>query len=163
MLNNLESQIVDRLTQAAHRAAEGKFGDGGWTREMKQELAALGHEHGYYVCGHDCHKFGQGEWLYDLTWLRNGGKNLLDVPLIFESEWGIKLPEIEEDFLKLIIGRAQHRVMVFQKSNDQAIHDTNRRLVEMVREFSGSQTGDRFLILGWNYKTRKFVVESLIV
>jgi hypothetical protein len=51
----------------------------------------------------------------DLVWLPQSSGGVVDVPLILESEWGVKSKDIREDFEKLLLGRAQHRAMVFQQ------------------------------------------------
>jgi hypothetical protein len=40
---------------------------------------------------------------------------VIDVPMILESEWNLKVDEVEADFSKLLLGRADRRVMVFQQ------------------------------------------------
>ena len=65
-----------------------------------------------------------GEWLYDVTWLkyerqRDGlewpATALIEAPLVAECEWGRgkNLEYIVEDFEKLLLARADVRLMIF--------------------------------------------------
>ncbi len=56
-----------------------------------------------------------GEWLYDVTCLRYGDDEYLkEVPLVVESEWGDE-HEIFDDFEKLLLCRADLRLMIFNR------------------------------------------------
>jgi hypothetical protein len=70
------------------------------------------------------------------------------VPLILESEWLASEEGIEYDFRKLLLGRAQHRVMIFQHRNVPFILD---KLKKQVQTFCRTESGDRYLFLGWHY------------
>ena len=55
-----------------------------------------------------------GGWLYDLTWVTVKGNDFVDFPLVLESEWGLDNMYLDEDFRKLSVARAEHRIMIFQ-------------------------------------------------
>jgi hypothetical protein len=130
-----------------------------WTQNLISALGQLGYSKQYHVCGRGCRDYGQGEWLYDLVWLKNVDNFIVDVPLILESEWSHRYTDISEDFGKLLVGRAQHRVMIFQQNNVDAIF---RRLTEEVRNFSLTQVGDRYLFLGLNWPGGTFKYEVFV-
>ena len=92
--------------------------DGGgswWTKEIKTRLCKIGNDLGYYTCASQVDRkcVNQGEWLFDVAWLdwETKDKNLKSVPLVAESEWG-DLDHIRDDFQKLLVARADIRLMV---------------------------------------------------
>src|SRR3954453_2659119 len=111
-----------------------------WTEKLIVALGHLVHKKEYCVCGKECKHYGHGEWLYDLVWLQNSNGFVVDAPLILESRWLIGYKNISEDFEKLLLGRARHRVMVFQQKEAEGIFN---RLLEEVRNFALTQDGDR--------------------
>ena len=59
-------------------------------------------------------KFHYGEWLFDALWyLENKDEYMLSVPLVAECEWG-RGTDVMEDFHKLLVARADVRVMVWE-------------------------------------------------
>src|SRR5215204_4685856 len=117
VLDNVEELVFQTATQIANQAArESWLNDKVWTQKLLSALGECGRQLGYYVCGGGAEQHGgQCEWLYDLVWLKNNNGFIVDVPLILESEWSTSYKHISEDFEKLLVGRAQHRVMVFQQ------------------------------------------------
>ena len=145
---------------AARAATEKWPSDRIWAGDLISALGRLGQERNYYVCGKHGHKYGgQDEWLYDLVWLLQSRDGVIvDVPLILESEWGVKSKDRREDFEKLLLSRAQHRVMVFQQRSDmERICD---RYIEQVQRFGLTRAGDRYLFVGFDFtpiKTELYV------
>ena len=90
-----------------------------------------------------------GEWLYDITWCKYENKLLKSVPVVAECEWG-DLPQIKDDFEKLLLARAAVRVMVFDgmycKNGAEAIAN---KLCSWVGSFEGSRKGDTYLLVGY--------------
>jgi hypothetical protein len=127
-----------------------------WTKRLLTAISEVGHKRGHHVC--------QGGWLYDLVWLKlaqDGTGYIAGVPLILES-W-LDHKNIDEDFMKLLLGRAQHRVMIFQHGRGQQNFERiTRHLVEQVRAFAHTQRGDRDLFLGWDEADRKFRPELFV-
>jgi hypothetical protein len=162
MFDELENTVIGvakHLAKTDHEQKQ-KWSNTVWTEQLIFHLGNLGHDRGFYVCGGGCARFdkcGQGEWLYDLVWLKlqNGYQGeLVDVPMILESEWDEKIEGVEEDFYKLLVGRAQHRVMIFQQKNAEILTRISRRLKELVVKFSYTQPGDRYLLLGLSWLTK---------
>ncbi len=89
------------------------------------------------------------------------GKHVRRVPLIVESEWDRK--GLMDDFPKLVVGRAEHRVMIFQAPNDE----TKEQDLEMFRdEIEGNslkQSGVRFLFACGNWREKAFQFDQHVV
>ena len=82
-----------------------------------------------------------GEWRrYDVTCLRCNGDYLEQILLFAEVEWGNR-EKILEDFRKLLMERAQLRVMVFNL-NEIPFED----LEEHVHQYGDNQPGDTYLL-----------------
>ncbi len=152
-LDEIEQEIRNLLIPIPNNSKESRWTDSEWTKEIMNLLGKLGKENGFYVCGTDCKQYGQGEWLYDLVWLIISDSYLVDVPLILECEWSTNLEDISEDFLKLLVGRAQHRVMIFQKKTLDEVKETISKLESHVIRFKGTQRGDRYLFIGFDWVT----------
>jgi hypothetical protein len=164
--DDLEKGIITEANRIADQGVgENWLSEGEWTKRLILGLSGLGHSQRFYVCGRGCRAFGQGEWLYDLVWLKLESEktgDITDVPMILESEWSPWPANIEEDFYKLLIGRAQHRVMIFQQSSAQALDKITERFRQIIRTFSGTRNGDRYLFLGFSGADKKFKAESYV-
>lgn len=159
--DELEQAVINCAIGVAQRAVADNSSDKTWTENLISTLAKLGQGRNYYVCGHRCHEYGgQGEWLYDLVWLENHDGFIVDVPLILESEWRVDSKGILEDFEKLLVGRAQHRVMIFQQKSD--VKRISDRCIEQVRRFGQTRAGDRYLFLGFEYTQKVFQPEVFV-
>ena len=58
-----------------------------------------------------------------MVWLQNDGAHVVGVPFVFEFEWSIHLRDLLEDFQKLLVARAEHRVMIFQQETIEQVRD----------------------------------------
>ncbi len=100
-----------------------------------------------------------GEWLYDLVWyeIANEGskRNIKNIHLIMESEWLINTMEIMGDFEKLIQGRSEHRVMIFQKANESEVKIVMDEFRYTICNYKHSQKGDRYIFAGYDQKNEK--------
>ncbi len=90
-----------------------------------------------------------------MTWLHYSKDNrLLEVPLVLESEWAPG--DINDDFQKMLLARAHHRAMIFdRKTRDDGIKIVND-LVTQVEAFRGTQPNDRYLFAFWCSKNGRF-------
>lgn len=90
-----------------------------------------------------------GEWLYDQVWMKYDMDDYMkSVPLVLESELGTNKVDRLNDFCKLFIARADHRVMIFganERSRAQQIID---QFVEEVECSRISCAGDRYVFAG---------------
>jgi hypothetical protein len=90
-----------------------------------------------------------GEWLYDLTILKQKpGGALLRCVLALESEWGTA-SQVSDDFQKLILCRADYRVIVFEARHPVTPEQQVEDLIVEAEEYEGSFTGDRYLFAAW--------------
>jgi hypothetical protein len=131
-----------------------------WSDALFCELGKFGEDHGFFVCS----KFykarradrGHGEWLFDHVWLTNDEDgHITDVPLILECEWDCNNElGVDHDFGKLLLGRAEHRVMIFYSSE---VERQFERLIGQVRKCARTQAGDRYLLLGLDRETQIFM------
>jgi len=123
MFDDIESAIRDILSPIPSEACTKEWETPRWTKEIKERLCELGHKLGYKVCASNYNDKDWGEWLFDLVWLlsdKNG--YLTSVPLVMECEWDYRSTNIEDDFQKLILARAHHRIMIFQqKTKDEVL------------------------------------------
>ena len=134
--------------------------DGGgswWTKEIKTRLCRIGKEKlGYYTCASQVDKkfVDHGEWLFDVAWLdwEKKDKKLKSVPLVVESEWG-DLDHIRDDFQKLLVARADIRLMVCDAGwvgkGDGRAKETAKQLRAWINAFKGNQPGDTYLLVAW--------------
>jgi hypothetical protein len=163
----LEREIVQAVRSLPDRSArEGWGSDRRWTVELVAALGELGRQQKFDVCAsgwslRDGHCWG--EWLYDLSWLEMKDGHVIDVPMILESEWNLKRDEIEADFGKLLLGRADRRVMVFQQPNAAKVDEIVSYLKECIAKFKRTAIGDRYMFLGYDIATKSFRDELFVV
>ena len=132
--------------------------DGGgswWTKKIKTLLCKIGKDLDYYTCASQVDKYVvQGEWLFDVAWLdwEEKDKKLKSVPLVAECEWGDR-DHIRDDFQKLLVARADIRLMVCDAGwvcrDDSKAHKTAEQLCNWIKGFKGSQAGDTYLLVAW--------------
>ncbi len=155
--DTIEQSIREVLTDIAdHR--DTLHGDGEWTAEIMRRLSLLGKLQGYSAYASKCDEACSGEWLYDLCWLvvdREGvNKNVLRAPLILECEWD--RGGLMDDFPKLIMGRADLRVFIYQARNETECQVHNGKLIAAVEDSELTVTGDRYLLACWDMDQKKF-------
>ncbi len=155
--DEIEAQIIQIATGMSERAVAEKWADKLWTTGLLFPIGELGKRLGHYVCAPQCRELeiGQGGWLYDLVWLRKSGGDLIGLPLVLESEWGTHDEAIDYDFQKLLVARAEHRVMICQgQGSDPDRHF--KRFTEQVGHCALTQPGDRYLFLCYHWKDHEF-------
>ena len=158
------SGIVRESLEKAFDELHGQSaGDGEWTYEVKTRLCRAGTKQGLYVCAKDVRDADKdnGEWLYDVCWLRYDEANppsgtlvdplldnLKEVVLIVESEWakgGSDLGQIRDDFQKLLVGRARVRCMIWQDTKEQDNTVVNW-LAGMMSRYLATASDDFYLL-----------------
>ncbi len=162
-------QIVKELQRCLQRIAKdyaGSHSDEVWTKAIKVGLTDLGKKQEFAVCASGVNdKAHWGEFVYDLCWLqymdyyptRAGYEPrdyLLRVPLAMESEWGNK-GLISDDFEKILMARADLRVMIFQDGK-HSVDDITTHLRTYIRRFRPRRVADRCLFCGYINARNKF-------
>ena len=168
--DQIENDVIEAIRsvgqriEAGNRAAGRRAGNIAWTSAIKAELAELADRYQYQPCASGC---GSPEWLYDITWRDVRGAYLYDVPLVLESEW--TLSGVVQDFKKLLVARARHRVMIFELPHrDASLPKSSRRaldeLIDHIGQCSFSSSGDRYLFAVWEYgdSRRDFYFEVVV-
>lgn len=117
--------------------------DGDWTREILKDLKQLGYQWGYWVCP-DANQM-TGAWLYDLSWYRDKNEELVEVPMVLESEWSRHWKSIRFDFEKLLQAKAGIKVMIFEE-RDISLEKIWGNLLSSIRAF-GKHDGDECYLL----------------
>jgi len=162
MLDEVEKSIVDALKDLCNNPDSKKWENPRWTTEVKNTLGRIGKGKKYLVYASGCDFRSGGEWLYDLTWLVYEGDYLVDVPLILELEWGEDPETINDDFQKLLLGRAEHRIMIFSARNSIRFNNTVNDLITQIKECKRSMPGDRYLFVCWVNDSQIFDFRSFV-
>ena len=76
------------------------------------------------------------------------------MPLALESEWGDQ-EAVDRDFQKLVLARADHRVMIFEAPGAD-IDRHFERFAEQIRTCRYTQSGDRYLFLAYDWDAGRF-------
>lgn len=121
-----------------------------WTLQVKEGLIGLARTYGYQAHASQCENHGLGEWLYDVTWLQAGvGQQeglVTDSPLVAEIEWSHTEGDIMKDFKKLLLARADTRLMVFEAPTPKIARRRMDRLIAQIRAYSRTESGDRYIL-----------------
>jgi len=136
-----------------------------WTRAVKEELCRWGLEQGFYVYAHSVEeRFRQTwpkdkrpryEWLFDVTCLAYTDDDYLErVPLVAECEWGCE-EEIHDDFEKLLVARAEVRVMVFDGKEIPGA-DKFAEFKAYIRRFAPTGPDDLYLLAAYREDSNQF-------
>lgn len=171
-LNDVENGLLEDAQATAKRGKDESLGDKEWTKDLISRIAARGKCLEYVVCAAGHESYGRAGWLYDLVWLKredgttsllqgNGTPNpIIAVPLILESELNPRPNFQQDDFEKLMISRANCRVMVFQDSSKSRLTTTREKLMKLAESSPLTQPGDRYLFLGYSWEKYEFVVSE---
>lgn len=127
-----------------------------WTAAVKTRFCDTGRLFGYWVGARAdevaANKRDGGEWLYDVVWLDYDEDDFLtSVPLVAECEWDPRREWIDDDFQKLLLARADSRIMVFTGSEPGYSREVANRLIGQIEWFrNADDDGDlRWLLSAW--------------
>jgi hypothetical protein len=144
---------------------EGDSLKSGWTQIIKARLCQLAASHSAQVCASGCAGAYWPEWLYDVVWLRVDEAPLstmiLDSPFVAEIEWS-RDGAVRDDFQKLLLSRADTRLMIFQAWDEARVHTLVDALVEQVKAYARTQDQDRYLFAGYGSHTRCFYYREYV-
>lgn len=134
-----------------------------WTNQVMTALCDWSLEKGFWVDVSGMNEFAEAypgrvgnEFLYDLTCLKRDGEWLEEIPLVAECEWG-KPQGIEYDFQKLLLARADVRLMVFNgnhyRTDDPRSSDAKtsiesgglEKFVDYIKKYKQTKKGDAYL------------------
>ncbi len=163
------SQRVHQVLTEVNDCLRGQgASDTEWTRAIKTGLCHAGHNLDYRVATSlDRRRATEGcadgpdfgEWLFDLVWMVWNGepqRQLNRICLVVESEWGDR-GDILDDFEKLLVARSCVRLMIFQASNGAEVEAIFNLLQEESQAFEQSQTGDYYLLEGYDCENSAFL------
>ena len=182
-MDPIEQAIKDALTCCFPKIALAyNYGDSNaaWTNAVKAIFGALGQQNNCYVWSH----FRKGgnyssdeikqhvqqalglpvpdyrtEWLNDIVWWQQDqDADVINIPLVVESEWGTNANNVKDDFQKLLLARSKYRVMIFE---------CNPKVIDwfkiQISKYQCTQLGDRYLFCAWRANYNRFDFESYIV
>ncbi|MGD0078522.1 MAG: hypothetical protein ABSA64_09675 [Sedimentisphaerales bacterium] len=157
-----EKDIICKLHLFDH-IPQGKWGNKLAGHDVKNAVGEVAEKRGYKVRAHatDYSYAERGEWLYDLTCIEYEGGHIKGIPLVMESEWDRN--GVDDDFPKLVVARADHRVMVLQVESDEDKEEIIQQLLQHVQKCRHSTEGDRYLFACWNRVGRSFDCPVYIV
>ena len=144
--NQIEKKLINVINNFLKDADEQNLiGNRVWTNGLKVRIGELGIKEGFEVATGGFRDVFEREWLYDIVWyLTDDQKRLVRIPLIVESEWDINYQGIKYDFEKLLVGNAEHRLMICQ-SKFENVEGLFAKFKEAINVFEENY-GDRFLI-----------------
>ena len=138
--------------------------DPGWTKAVLTKLCTIGRGFGFQVGAKkdlvdEAHR-DRGEWLYDTIWLDGCDSDddlLAGVPLVVECEWAndkweVYWKKIIYDFNKLLLARAQVRLMIFDgsgRNDNPGSEEIAKLLAARIRKFYGPSVEKGWLLAGW--------------
>jgi hypothetical protein len=97
-----------------------------------------------------------GEFLYDVIWLKQDNGYLKRVPLVAESEWSMAENASSNDFQKLLVARADHRLMVLSAKRGRPADEAIEPLIDEIERCELRERGDRYLFGCWLELDKKF-------
>lgn len=171
--DDVEAEIVDLLENVPALATSERWeSDRRWTLELTQRLCALAGQRRLFTCASGIAAVPyatDGEWLWDVTWLRYDPWPMTAtnaaVPkalvLAAECEWSPDAEQILNDFEKLLVARADHRLMVFQSipGRRQGLFDSMKR---RIASFITTTSGDRYLLAAWSAPDDRFILKHYV-
>ncbi len=157
-LSRIREELTSFLqTELPETALANEWPDSQWTDYIHERFAEIGRNHGYLIFTNRCQNADGPRWLYEHHWrIADDKGNLIRIPLVMEIEWGFGAAtiweKVTEDFSKLILVRADLRIIVFQGNG---IESQINQLISMVESFEGTQPGDNWLFAGWGWDTEQ--------
>ncbi len=164
MLEDFERKIARELdTALPEEEQRGVLADASWTSRIKQRVCDLGHRNGFGVRTEDCSDADSGEWLFDLVWVEKetNTERFTRLPLVMQVTWSRHLKEIVIHFEKLLVAKSGHKVIVFQRSSPDEVHNVMTVLVDRIRSFQPLSSDERYLLAGYSFEQQVFVYEPI--
>ena len=163
MLNSIEKEIQDTLNKYVQVALSKELSDKYWTLDIKDKLGQIGQNRGYTVCtaGHP-DKYLR-EWLYDMIWYSpDASGHIIELNLIYESEWSMSLDDIWYDFEKLLVAKCYQKLMFFQ-GTEKNINIYFEDMIKAIDGFKPSLSGERYFLIAYDLDNRKFQYKPKVI
>ncbi len=128
-----------------------------WTYITMLRLCEAGKALGYYVCTKSVTGANHGEWLFDQVWMAKTPGQLKRIGLVVECEWSLKQDDILYDFRKLLVARADVRLMIFQARTPQRVKALFDLLRAETQGFTQQQSGDHYMLAGYDMQNGEFL------
>jgi hypothetical protein len=159
----VELDVEQALFPIPARAAAETWSRTQRTKAVKQALVDLAKKYGCKTAASQCKTEQESEWLYDVVWFQSDDSNdLIDVPLVVESEW-LGENNLKDDFQKLLVARAKHRLMVFQGRSEKEVRMIFDSMRGWIRKYHGTAKEDRYLLAGWTGSdTNRFLFDLYV-
>jgi hypothetical protein len=163
-MNSIINDIYNQIKQIPDKSRKEKWHDTQWTIELKNIFKNVADKYEYKVFA-SIPGCTDGEWLWDVTWadFTQDNKNEFDdyyaiksIPLIMESEWIIKPNDIYNDFDKLIFGKADIKIFIYQSINSININKTNDILKKRIDKSESTTTKEKYCAIAFNKDTQEF-------
>ncbi|MBI5521214.1 MAG: hypothetical protein HY910_01205 [Desulfarculus sp.] len=152
----MEKKLMELLDPLPADALEANWSDAELTRQLAAKLGAAGREAGFWVGSPHWAKADDPHWPLDLAWLEKAGGQLKRVPMVLGMEWGLQENQIIPQFHKLLVSRAEVRVMALQQKTKQEAQARLEALVRQIEAFGQSTPGDRYLLACNDFKSAAF-------
>lgn len=166
-LSSIEELIRKRLNAVVKSGDRGeRWTRSEWTKRVKDVLCKVGRAQKYVVTAHGLGNKTEHQWLFDMAWAIECGLNrayLQRLVMIAEFEWNRKAADLDWDFQKLMVGRADFRLFVFDQKSEKDVKRIMDRFVEQISMYQGTQEGDRYLLAGSSTDSDTFMVKAFSV
>lgn len=155
----IKEKIISAFQEIAALGNSGNWtGEKPWTAKIKATLNDLGKHYNFHTCASGCDSLNGSEWLCDFVWLKTDQeRQVVDVPLVVESEWG-DMRAVMDDFQKILIINARLKMMILQPND---IDSALTIMKNAIHAFRHTRPGDHYLFAFWSNRTWKF--ETYIV
>ena len=159
--------VWQSLNRVNKQLAGRGVGDRVWTHAVMSELCNAGQALRYDVCTSGVTQADCNGWLFDQVWLDwiSTSRQLKRIGLVVECEWGRTCEQIFHDFEKLLVARADVRLMIFQARNAERVNELFDCMEEEARDFFQSHPGDYYMLVGYDnaesvFLRRQFSISS---
>jgi hypothetical protein len=137
-----------------------------WTKRVKEAVSKVGRARKYVITVHGLGDKTEPQWLFDMAWSVECGPKrayLQRLVMIAEFEWNRKEEDLDWDFQKLMVGRADFRLFVFDQKRKDDVKRIMDRFIEQISMYQGTQEGDRYLLAGSSTESTTFQVKAFSV
>jgi hypothetical protein len=126
-----------------------------WTNLIKKKFLEYGLSLGYEVRVSKT-QGNKSEWLFDMVWFASIDGYIDHVYLVLESEFEPRIYNIVEDFNKLLVARADIRVMIFARGKTYQVEETIKDIEKRIKSFSQTIPGDTYFLYGLSWQDGGF-------